>query len=193
MPAFEGLFPAEYDALVQDLLFELAAWHAFAKMRMHTDSTLGFLEAVTTSLGHTLRRFAAEVCSKIQTHALPREEEASQRRAARAAAKKQKATASDNIDPSLVSNALIVLLMQQHVNSPFPPDITLAVNSSSGHARCSSNSSSGCTCHSCTRCKVQRPREKVQPLDLQVACSRRLCEDHPTVRHNRQLFDTDGM
>jgi hypothetical protein len=87
MPAFEGLFPAEYDQIVQDLLFDLSAWHAFAKMRLHTDSTLAFFEIITTSLGRTLRQFAADVCGNVKTFALPREEEATQRRAAKAASK----------------------------------------------------------------------------------------------------------
>jgi hypothetical protein len=91
MPAFEGLFPPQYDNIVQDLLFDLAAWHAFAKMRLHTDSTLALFEIITASLGRTLRLFASEVCTHVKTFALPREVEATQRRAAKAAAKSKSA------------------------------------------------------------------------------------------------------
>ncbi|TCD66065.1 hypothetical protein EIP91_001873 [Steccherinum ochraceum] len=87
MPCFEGLFPATYDAVVQDLLFTMSTWHALAKLRMHTDSTVAFFKDMTTALGEVLRTFKDTVCEAYTTYELPSEEAA---RGRRAAAKKQK-------------------------------------------------------------------------------------------------------
>ncbi|THH16591.1 hypothetical protein EUX98_g9280 [Antrodiella citrinella] len=76
IPVFEGLLPAPYDAVIQDLLFVLATWHACAKLRLHTDSTLSFLDKSTTSLGQMLRKFNSVVCSVFETYDLPTEEAA---------------------------------------------------------------------------------------------------------------------
>jgi hypothetical protein len=54
MPCFEGLFPPTAENVILDLLFMLATWHALAKLRMHTTSTLSFFDAVTKSLGKVL-------------------------------------------------------------------------------------------------------------------------------------------
>ncbi|KDR76734.1 hypothetical protein GALMADRAFT_225666 [Galerina marginata CBS 339.88] len=75
MPVFEGLFPGRDDQFVQDMLFTLCTWHAYAKLRLHTTSTLIGLKASTRSLGQLLRDF------------LPREEAARVRRRANAAKK----------------------------------------------------------------------------------------------------------
>ncbi|KIK32452.1 hypothetical protein CY34DRAFT_45100, partial [Suillus luteus UH-Slu-Lm8-n1] len=37
IPVFEGLLPKEHNGIVLDMLFDLAAWHGYAKLRMHTD------------------------------------------------------------------------------------------------------------------------------------------------------------
>jgi hypothetical protein len=76
------------------LLFVLATWHAYAKLRLHTESTLTLLEAATTSLGQALRRFARVTCNAFNTRELPREEAARGRRKAAAAAKKGKGKAT---------------------------------------------------------------------------------------------------
>ncbi|KAG2063384.1 hypothetical protein BDR04DRAFT_1123294 [Suillus decipiens] len=44
IPVFEGLLPSPYNELLLDLSFELATWHGLAKLRMHTDTTLNFLD-----------------------------------------------------------------------------------------------------------------------------------------------------
>jgi hypothetical protein len=86
MPVFEGLLPAPHDAIVLDLLFYLATWHAFAKMRLHTSTTLADFKAATTALGRALRSFASKTCKAFVTQDLPQEEAARGRRqAARAA------------------------------------------------------------------------------------------------------------
>jgi hypothetical protein len=39
------------------LLYRTAEWHAFAKLRLHTESTLQHLELLTTELGQLTRKF----------------------------------------------------------------------------------------------------------------------------------------
>ena len=55
LPVLEGLFPPAFDSVVQDLVFTLCYWHALAKLRMHTDSTITLLREATKQLGSTLR------------------------------------------------------------------------------------------------------------------------------------------
>jgi hypothetical protein len=98
MPVLEGFLPAPFDGYVQDLLFDLAMWHAYAKLRMHTDSTLDSFEKTTTSLGQQLRKFASKTCAAFATKETPRELAARHRRTA---AKKAKAagTSAPNEGP----------------------------------------------------------------------------------------------
>lgn len=55
------------------LLFRLAEWHALAKLRMHTESTLTQMEKVTTILGRQLRDFSNITCNAFKTTELPKE------------------------------------------------------------------------------------------------------------------------
>jgi hypothetical protein len=87
---FEQLLPAPHNEIVLDLLFELAMWHGFAKLRLHTDTTLNDFDTAMTTLGQHLRTFAAKTCSMFVTKELPREEAARGRRKAAAAKKNSK-------------------------------------------------------------------------------------------------------
>ncbi|THU93025.1 hypothetical protein K435DRAFT_820353 [Dendrothele bispora CBS 962.96] len=58
---FCGLFPNEIGGIVQDLLFVMAAWHALAKLRLHSETSLQIFEGVTRELGFQLRRFKTDV------------------------------------------------------------------------------------------------------------------------------------
>ncbi len=69
------------DKIVLDLLWDLAVWHALAKLRLHTDSTLKILDQGTTNVGASVRRFV-RACINIDTRELPREEAARGRREA---------------------------------------------------------------------------------------------------------------
>jgi len=62
------------------LLYRVAEWHGFAKMWMHTDSTLKHLNDLTTELGKLVRDFETSTCSQFTTFELPRETEARKRR-----------------------------------------------------------------------------------------------------------------
>jgi len=91
---FDGLLDTENNAIVMELLFELATWHALAKLRLHTESTLRALEGSTTRLGTALRKFASTTCEKFETRDLPSEEAARGRRKAATRSKKKTTTAS---------------------------------------------------------------------------------------------------
>ncbi|KAG6380707.1 hypothetical protein JVT61DRAFT_5085 [Boletus reticuloceps] len=87
MPVFEGLLPCEHNDIVLDLLFDLATWHAFAKLRLHTDQTLEFFDAATIYLGRSVRKFERTTCAYYHTTELPQEHAARGRRTAALAAK----------------------------------------------------------------------------------------------------------
>ncbi|KAG2062206.1 hypothetical protein BDR06DRAFT_978637 [Suillus hirtellus] len=54
IPVFEGLLPKEHDVIVLDMLFDLATWHGYARLHMHTDNTLDFLDTATMALGQSV-------------------------------------------------------------------------------------------------------------------------------------------
>lgn len=62
------------------LLYRTAEWHAFAKLRLHTESTLQHLEQLTTELGQLTRKFRDTTQSAFKTFELPKEKEARNRR-----------------------------------------------------------------------------------------------------------------
>lgn len=77
---FECLLPEPFNTVILNLLFELATWHAFGKLRLHTETTLNDFDNSTTRLGKVLRKFRREVCGKFHTFDLPREAAARSRR-----------------------------------------------------------------------------------------------------------------
>jgi hypothetical protein len=68
------------------LLYRLCEWHALAKLRMHTDSTLSLMDAVTITLGRELRTFRDVTCAAFVTTELPKEAAARGRRRRKAQA-----------------------------------------------------------------------------------------------------------
>ena len=73
IPVFDGLFLEQDNRSISELLFLLATWHAYAKLRLHTDSTLEMLELVSKALCQALRHFASVTCPRYTTKELPRE------------------------------------------------------------------------------------------------------------------------
>ncbi|KAH9012682.1 hypothetical protein EDB84DRAFT_1278570, partial [Lactarius hengduanensis] len=74
VPAFDGLFREEEDnKSIRELLFLLATWHAYAKLRLHTDTTLQMFETVGKALCHALRHFATVTSPQYMTKELARE------------------------------------------------------------------------------------------------------------------------
>jgi len=80
MPVFDGLLPAKHNNDIQSLLFTTAEWHTLAKLRLHTDSTLAWLDESTKAFGKEIRRFQSHTCSFFDTRELPQEEAARSRR-----------------------------------------------------------------------------------------------------------------
>ena len=81
MPAFEGLLEdRKIDNMIQDMLFELAMFYTFAKLAMHTETTLLAFEAAVTRLGKVMRDFMFKICPEYDTRELPRETESRKRR-----------------------------------------------------------------------------------------------------------------
>ncbi|CAK5267103.1 unnamed protein product [Mycena citricolor] len=80
IPAFSGLFPGKHDRRVCRLLFRMAEWQAFAKLRMHTDRTINHLETLTPQLGALLREFTKTTCAEFETYELAKETAARNKR-----------------------------------------------------------------------------------------------------------------
>lgn len=77
----------------------VAQWHSLAKLRIHTDHTLKFLDQFTTLLGQSLRDFLSKTCLSFNTKELPREANARQHRKTKRKTKVDQAapaTTSDN-------------------------------------------------------------------------------------------------
>jgi hypothetical protein len=72
--------PEPHNKALTSLLFRLAEWHALAKLRMHTESTLTQMEKVTSILGRQLRDFCNITCKAFRTTELPKEAEARARK-----------------------------------------------------------------------------------------------------------------
>ena len=70
------------------MLFELATWHALAKLRLHSETTLHIFEHATRTLGDAMREFLRKVCPDYDTKELPKETASRQRRKAAQAAKR---------------------------------------------------------------------------------------------------------
>jgi hypothetical protein len=94
MPVFEGLFPEDHDAIIQSLLYRFAQWHALAKLRMHTETTLSVLDSTFKRLSRQLRDFRDFTCTVFTTVELPKEKAARERKASR------QQLDSDNRDPA---------------------------------------------------------------------------------------------
>jgi hypothetical protein len=104
MPVFDGLLPDKHNNDIQSLLFTTAEWHTLAKMRLHTDSTLAWLDESTKAFGKQIRRFQSHTCSFFDTRELPQEEAARSRRQ-----KKKKGTPSAGTKKKLFNLILIKL------------------------------------------------------------------------------------
>ena len=65
--------------MVRTILYRTAEWHAFAKLRLHTESILNHLEKLMTELGQLMRKFRDVTKSDFATYELPRETAARKR------------------------------------------------------------------------------------------------------------------
>jgi len=83
----EDILPPEHNKVLLDLAYDMASWHAYAKLRVHTTHTIDSLRSQTKELGSQFRRFANKVCSQYRTKPLPGEAAARHRRRAAKAKK----------------------------------------------------------------------------------------------------------
>ncbi|KAF7292918.1 hypothetical protein MIND_01190900 [Mycena indigotica] len=95
LPVLEGLFP-KHQALIDKLAFELAIWHGYAKLRMHTTSTIQLFRLATKDLCTTIRRFARETVN-VKTYELPRETRRRMNRPSKASPPNLSVPAPDNL------------------------------------------------------------------------------------------------
>ena len=82
IPVIEGLLPKRLERHVLDLLFLLVTWHAYAKLRLHTDNTLDSFDKLTRPLGASIRHFSGKLSDSFPVKELPKEAAARQRRTA---------------------------------------------------------------------------------------------------------------
>ena len=82
IPVIEGLLPKKDEKVILDLIFILSTWHAYAKLRLHTDHTLASFDALTRPLGAALRHFSGKFSDGFNTKELPKEADARKRQAA---------------------------------------------------------------------------------------------------------------
>ncbi|KAJ3858876.1 hypothetical protein EV359DRAFT_68646, partial [Lentinula novae-zelandiae] len=57
IPVFEGLLPEPFNTKLMTLLYRAAEWHALAKLRMHTEKTLDYMEFLTHDFGKCMCHF----------------------------------------------------------------------------------------------------------------------------------------
>lgn len=82
LPAVDGLLPEPHNSKLLTLFFRITEWHALAKLRMHTERTLGHLDQATVAIGQELRGFR-DWSKGFGTVELPGEASARERRKSR--------------------------------------------------------------------------------------------------------------
>ena len=82
-PVIEGLLSEEDEKVVFDLIFILATWHAYAKLRLHTNHTLASFDVLTKPLRAALHHFGGKFSDQFNTKELPKEADAQKWRAAK--------------------------------------------------------------------------------------------------------------
>ena len=73
IPVFKGLLPELFNGMLLWLLYKAAEWHALAKLRLHADSTLDLLGAVTRELSCLMQCFHDKTSDEFNTVELPHE------------------------------------------------------------------------------------------------------------------------
>lgn len=126
------------------LLYRTAEWHALAKLRMHSDSTLTLLEDLTVEFGKLMRQFRDLTCSQFQTVELPRETAARYRRQTKQQATTAQGAPSSTPVVDLIANpSSMILGSAVNLASPPPTTNSLPETSSSSHSQQQSLPASG--------------------------------------------------
>ena len=109
IPMFEDLLDEPHNNRLMKLLYRTAEWHALAKSRMHTDTTLERLRHLTKEFSRLMRQFRDETCSQFNTVELPRKVAARNRQQQRGQAKVSKGLGLDGPErPSSASSHQVV-------------------------------------------------------------------------------------
>ncbi|KAJ3717900.1 hypothetical protein C8R42DRAFT_586676 [Lentinula raphanica] len=66
--------------MLMTLLYQMAEWHALAKLRMHSEDTLEYLETVTRQLGKLMRKFRDLSNTNFETYETEHEGDTQRRR-----------------------------------------------------------------------------------------------------------------
>ncbi|KAF9642911.1 hypothetical protein BDM02DRAFT_3105097 [Thelephora ganbajun] len=77
----EGLLPQKDEKVILDLIFILSTWHAYAKLRLHTDHMLASFDVLTRPLRTALHHFGGKFSNWFDTKELPKEADARKRQA----------------------------------------------------------------------------------------------------------------
>ncbi|KAF8222819.1 hypothetical protein L208DRAFT_1320473 [Tricholoma matsutake] len=114
--AFEGLLEEPHNKWFMKLLYQTAEWHALAKARMHTNSSLTPLENLTIEFGQLMHNFCDLTCSQFGTKELPREATAHIRRQAqqKVAAANKNAPPSNSVPPASLLKTLNIFTYKFH-------------------------------------------------------------------------------
>ena len=96
--------PPKHNKILMNLLWDMATWHAYAKLRLHTDDTLWAFREVTIELGDSMRRFEKTVCAEYFTTELPKEYAVRGRREAATTAKRAEKAAKNAQKEDQASN-----------------------------------------------------------------------------------------
>ncbi|KAJ7721601.1 hypothetical protein B0H16DRAFT_1473776 [Mycena metata] len=108
------------------MLFRLAEWNAFAKLRMHTTSSLELFDKSTVVIGRELRSFAATTQAEYKTVELPNESAARVRRGARKKAGGKAPAPAQTVPPVAAKGKFLNLLTYQfHALGDYVPTIRL--------------------------------------------------------------------
>ena len=87
------------------LLYLTAQWHSLAKLRMHTESSLTLLEALTSEFGWAMRGFQELTCSQYVTTELPREVAARKHRELNFSLNRSQVDTTNHCIPDPIQNA----------------------------------------------------------------------------------------
>jgi hypothetical protein len=124
IPVFEGLLPPDHNEIVLDLLFNLATWHAYAKLCIHTDDTLAFFDSVTVILGQSVHKFQHTICAYYHTTEIPNEYTAHGRPEATLASKQAgSANTLQRSNPNPKVKTLNIFTYKYHALADYPNTI----------------------------------------------------------------------
>jgi len=98
-------------------------WHAFAKLRIHTDSTLALFWSLTKFLTAAMQQFLKETCKAYVTQELPKEMAVHRRCTAALAAKGNTRGPKGNFNPGPKGKKLNLATYKYHALADYPKTI----------------------------------------------------------------------